>query len=64
MSPEELLEQVWGYTPGTGGREVVRSHISNLRRKIRCMGEDPGFLQTVPYQGYGLVDGEEAASLS
>ena len=64
VSPEELLEQVWGYVPGTGGAEVVRSHISNLRRKLRAMGEDPQTLRTIPYRGYGLADGEGAASLS
>lgn len=64
VSPEELLEQVWGYAPGTGGAEVVRSHISNLRRKLRAMGEDPQTLRTIPYRGYGLVDRGGAASLS
>ena len=54
VSPEELLEQVWGYPPGTGGREVVRAHVSNLRRKLRNIGEDPQLLRTIPYLGYSF----------
>ena len=55
ISPEELLEQVWGFPPGTGGREVVRAHMSNLRRKLRSIGEDPQLLRTIPYLGYGFI---------
>lgn len=58
VSPEELLEQVWDYPPGTGGAEVVRSHVGNVRRKLRNMGEDPQLLRTIPYRGYGLIAGE------
>ncbi len=58
VSPEELLEQVWGYPPGTGGPEVVRAHVSNLRRKLRGMGEEPQLLRTIPYLGYGFVASE------
>ena len=58
VSSDELLEQVWGYPPGTGGLEVVRSHVSNLRRKLRGLGEDPQLLRTLPYRGYGLMAGE------
>lgn len=58
VSLEELLEQIWGYPPGTGGPEVVRAHVSNLRRKLRIMGEDPQLLRSIPYLGYGFVAGE------
>lgn len=54
VPPEELLEQVWGYPQGTGSPEVVRSHVSNLRRKLRRLGQDPQVLRTVPYRGYGI----------
>ena len=59
VSPEQLLTEVWGYPPDTGGAEVVRAHVSNLRRKLRLMGEDPQLLRTIPYQGYAIV-AEEA----
>jgi DNA-binding response OmpR family regulator len=54
VSAEELLEQVWGYPTGTGGPEIVRAHVSNLRRKLRDAGEDPQLLRTLPYRGYGF----------
>lgn len=64
VSVEELLEQVWGYPAGTGGPEVVRSHVSNLRRALRALGKDPQLLRTIPYRGYGIMDGEAAPSPS
>jgi two-component system OmpR family response regulator len=60
VPPEELLERVWGYPPGTGGREVVRAHVSNVRRKLRSIGADAGLLRNVPHQGYGFMAGTEA----
>lgn len=60
VSPDELLEEVWGYPPGTGGPELVRAHVSNVRRKLRSLGEDPQLVRTVPYRGYGFVGGDGA----
>jgi DNA-binding response OmpR family regulator len=58
MSAEALLEQVWDIPAGTGGEEIVRAHVSNLRRKLRSHGEDPQLLHTIPYQGYAFVIAE------
>jgi DNA-binding response OmpR family regulator len=55
VSAEELVEEVWGYPEGFGGPELVRAHISNVRRKLRDQGIDPQLLRTVPYHGYGFV---------
>ena len=55
VSAEALLQQVWGFPAGTGGAEIVRAHVSNLRRKLRSHGEDPQLLRTIPYQGYAFV---------
>jgi DNA-binding response OmpR family regulator len=55
VSAEDLLEEVWGYPRGTGGPEIVRAHVSNLRRKLRGAGQDPQLLRTLPYRGYGFV---------
>ena len=63
VSPEELLQQVWGHLPGTGGPELVRAHVSNLRRKLREAGESPSLVRTIPYQGYGVFD-EDVTSAS
>lgn len=58
VSTEALLEQVWQIPAGTGGAEIVRAHVSNLRRKLRSHGEDPQLLRTIPYQGYAFVVAE------
>lgn len=55
VSPAELLENAWGYPKDTGGAEVVRAHVSNVRRKLRAIGEDAQILRNQPYQGYGVV---------
>jgi len=60
VSAEALLQQVWDFPPGTGGAEIVRAHVSNLRRKLRTHGEDPHVLHTIPYQGYAFVVAETA----
>jgi DNA-binding response OmpR family regulator len=53
VSQAELLELVWGYPPD-GGSELVRAHVSNLRRKLRTIGR-ADFLRTMPYHGYGFL---------
>ena len=55
VSTKELLEKVWEFFPGTGSSELVRSHVRNLRSKLRIAagGADP--LQTVPRRGYRLI---------
>ncbi len=55
VSTEELLEKVWEFFPGTGSSELVRSHVRNLRSKLReaTGGTEP--LQTVPRRGYRLL---------
>ncbi len=55
IPPDELLESVWGYPPGTGGREVLRAHVSNVRRKLRLQNQDPGLLRSIPLQGYSFI---------
>lgn len=54
-SAEELLEKVWEFFPGTGSSELVRSHIRNLRAKLRIAVPDRDLIQTVPRRGYRLV---------
>lgn len=53
----ELLEKVWGFLPGTGGPEIVRAHVCNLRRKMRPFGQKALLLQTVSHRGYRLSSG-------
>lgn len=58
----ELLEEVWGYHPGTGSAAVIRSHVANLRGKIARLGERREVLTVVPRQGYRLAVEEESAA--
>jgi DNA-binding response OmpR family regulator len=37
-STERLLEDVWGYPPGTGDPSLVYVHIGNIRSKLEEMG--------------------------
>lgn len=52
---EELLEQVWEFYPGTGSSELVRSHVRNLRGKLRIATGGADLVQTVPRRGYRLA---------
>jgi DNA-binding response OmpR family regulator len=55
VDTEELMQQVWGYYPNTGNREVVRTHIKNLRLKLRNAVGEEGLIQTLPGRGYRLM---------
>ena len=55
ISTEELLEKVWEFFPGTGSSELVRSHVRNLRSKLRTATGGTELVQTVPRRGYRLV---------
>ncbi len=54
-SSEELLEKVWEFYPGTGSSELVRSHVRNLRAKVRIAAPGRELIQTVPRRGYRLA---------
>lgn len=54
LATERLLQEVWGYPPGTGNPSLVRMHVLNLRRKIEPQPERPALLCTVPRHGYIL----------
>lgn len=55
VSAEELLEKVWEFFPGTGSSELVRSHVRNLRSKLRVATGGTELVQTVPRRGYRLI---------
>jgi two-component system OmpR family response regulator len=55
VSSEELLEKVWEFFPGTGSSELVRSHVRNLRGKLRIATGGAELVQTVPRRGYRLI---------
>lgn len=57
VSSEELLEKVWEFYPGTGSSELVRSHIRNVRAKLRRASGGRELIRTVPRRGYLLTWG-------
>jgi DNA-binding response OmpR family regulator len=52
IAAEELVEKVWGFFSGTGSRAVVRSHMRNLRAKIRRVCGMREVIRTLPWRGY------------
>jgi len=54
FSSQQLLQQVWGYPPGTADPGLVRWHIKNLRAKIEPDAAHPVHIRTVPRHGYML----------
>ncbi|HHX63673.1 MAG TPA: response regulator transcription factor [Chloroflexi bacterium] len=55
LPTERLLQDVWGYPPGTGNASLVRMHVLNLRRKIEDDPSSPQILRTIPRHGYTLI---------
>ena len=54
FSARQLLNQVWGYPPGTSDSGLTRGHVKNLREKIEQDPAKPIFIRTVPRYGYIL----------
>lgn len=50
---QQLLEEIWGYCPGTLSRTIDK-HIESLRKKLGPAGQK---IQTVVGVGYKFVDG-------
>jgi two-component system alkaline phosphatase synthesis response regulator PhoP len=56
VSVDQLLEDVWGYHPGTGDPKLVRVHIAHLRNKIEPQPDDPRYILNVRGRGYLVND--------
>lgn len=53
----ELVREVRGYSVDEPeAREVIRPHISNLRRKLKQVGQDPNLVVNIRGIGYRLAD--------
>ncbi|NLX42389.1 MAG: winged helix-turn-helix domain-containing protein, partial [Chloroflexi bacterium] len=55
FSTEQLLEEIWGYPPGTGMPDLVRVHIKNIRDKIEPDPRDPTYIRNLLRRGYLVV---------
>ncbi len=52
LSPQRLLQDVWGYPEGAGSADLVRAHIHNLRLKVEPDPSNPIYIRTVRRHGY------------
>lgn len=52
LSPNHLLEAVWGYPADTGDPDLVRAHIRNLRSKLSNLETNTQFVKTIHGVGY------------
>lgn len=60
----ELVREVRGYTVDEAeAREVIRPHVSNLRRKLKSAGQNADLIVNVRGIGYRLSEKAEAADL-
>lgn len=57
FSADQLLQDVWGYPPGTGMPDLVRVHIKNVRDKIEVDSRNPVYVRNVLRRGY-MIDGD------
>lgn len=55
ISSDLLLQEVWGYPPGSRNTALVRMHIMNLRAKIEPDPRNPQFITTVTRHGYVIT---------
>jgi len=55
LTNEQIIETIWGHT-GRGDKNMLRSLVNRLRRKIEPDIEDPRYLTTVSGVGYRFDD--------
>jgi DNA-binding response OmpR family regulator len=60
FSADQLLQQVWGYPPGTGMPDLVRVHIKNVRDKIEPRPNEPIYVRNILRRGYMVAGGPDA----
>ena len=58
FSADELLQNVWGYPPGTGMPDLVRVHVKNIRDKIEPDPSKPIYLRNILRRGYMISSGK------
>lgn len=52
FSSQQLLENVWHYSPDATDPSLVRGYIKSLRSKIGSDPSQPAYIRTVPRHGY------------
>jgi two-component system, OmpR family, response regulator RpaA len=56
---DQLLQEVWGYPPGTGMPDLVRVHIKNIRDKIEPDPKKPVYLKNILRRGYMVAQSDK-----
>jgi DNA-binding response OmpR family regulator len=60
FAADQLLQEVWGYPPGTGMPDLVRVHIKNIRDKIEPDPKKPIYLKNVLRRGYMVAQSDKS----
>jgi two-component system response regulator QseB len=54
LSRSAILDKLWNFED-LSGEETVRTHITNLRRKLKAAGSSDNFIETLYGSGYRLT---------
>lgn len=54
LSRSAILDKIWNFEE-LSGEETVRTHITNLRKKLKAAGSPDNFIETVYGIGYRLM---------
>jgi DNA-binding response OmpR family regulator len=56
LTREQIIEDVWNFSPDLESERTVNVHVRRLREKIEPHPERPSLILTVPGIGYRMVD--------
>lgn len=56
LTREQIIEEVWNFTPDLESERTVNVHIRRLREKVESDPQHPSLILTVPGIGYRMVD--------
>ncbi len=54
VGPHQLLNEAWATSSAVGGREMIKTAIYRLRRRLAAAGADPHIIRSVRGRGYML----------
>jgi len=61
FSAKKLLQEVWGYPPGSGSNSLVSIYIGRLRTEIKRDPPNPEFLFNKRLYGYCFIIGDDSS---
>ena len=54
LSRSALLDQLWAFDQASG-KGTIKTHLTNLRSKLKAAGSRKGFIETVYGMGHRLI---------